>query len=358
MTADGLALLERTRQMVEIPSVSHEEKALADHVEQLLLDVGGLEVLRLGDNVVARTHLGRSQRIILAGHLDTVPSSGTPVKLEGDRLTGLGATDMKGGLAVMSWLAEAVPQPAVDITWIFYVAEEVARDHSGLLQIERERPDLLQGDAAILGEPTSAQIEVGCQGTLRVALTLKGRRAHTARPWRGVNAIHRLAPVLAAIATWPGREPVLDGCRYIESLQAVRVEGGVAGNVLPDAATLVINHRFAPDRSAEEALSALGALFAPFMEQQDSLDVVDRVDGAAPNLSHPLLAALADTVPEPPRAKLGWTDVARFAAMGIPAINFGPGDPELAHTAGEWVDAVDLERVGSALLEVVTRSDL
>ena len=253
MAAPG-DLLAATAELVAIPSVSHDEGVIAATVEKALAPCPWLEVERVGDNVVARTDRGRPQRLVLAGHLDTVPpNDNAQARLEGDTLWGVGSSDMKGGLAVMLDLATTVAEPEVDVTWCFYACEEVGRAESGLLQLWNERPDLLAGDAAILGEPTCALVEAGCQGTLRVRITLKGVRAHTARPFTGRNAIHRLGALIDAVAAWGGREVVLDGCTYAEQLQAVAVEGGVAANVVPDRATLVLNHRYAPDRQAAEA---------------------------------------------------------------------------------------------------------
>src|ERR1700733_7238481 len=237
-----------------VPSPSRNEAALAGLVEDALLACPWLDVERVGDNVIARTTLGHGQRLVLAGHLDTVPANGNEApRLEGDTLWGLGASDMKGGLAVMLDLATSVQRPAVDVTWCFYAREEIGRADSGLLELWQQRPDLLAGDAAILGEPTGAVVEAGCQGTMRVRITLRGVRAHTARPFTGRNAIHRLAPLLQRVADWPGREGGLDGCAYAEQLQVVAVEGGVAANVVPDEARLTLNHRYAPDRGATEA---------------------------------------------------------------------------------------------------------
>lgn len=345
-----------TARLVDIPSVSHHEAAVADFVEEYLRALGDvLEVVRVGDNVLARTRLGRSERLVLAGHLDTVPPNGNERAREEDgALYGIGAADMKGGDAVMLELAASVAAssttgPAVDITWLFYVCEEVDRRHSGLLQIEAEAPDWVVGDAAVLGEPTGARVEAGCQGVLRVGVTVRGERAHTARPWRGENAVHGLAPVLSAVAAYEGRRPVIDGCEYRESLQAVSVEGGVANNVVPDLARVVLNHRFAPDRGAEEAFTALRRLLP------DSAEVVleDAAPGALPSLSHRLLSSLVQASGHPPRAKLGWTDVAFFSERGVPAANFGPGDPELAHNAGECVRREELDGVLSVLERLV-----
>jgi succinyl-diaminopimelate desuccinylase len=341
-------LLARCAELVEIPSVSRDETALADHIQAELAGVPWLEVERVEDNVVARTRMGRERRLILAGHLDTVPPNGNEhARVQGDVLWGLGSADMKGGLAVLCELARSVAEPVVDVTYVFYVCEEVSQRDNGLVHLLDQRPELLAADAAILGEPTGAVVEAGCQGTMRVRVTLAGTRAHTARPWVGRNAVHRLAPVLALVAAYEGRRPVIDGCEYREALQAVRVEGGVAGNVVPDRVVLDVNHRFAPDRSAEQAWEALQAMLTPVLDPAlgDGVSLEEASAPAPPALGHPLLARLVESVGEPPRAKLGWTDVSFFAAHGIPAANFGPGDPTLAHTADERVERGELESV-------------
>jgi succinyl-diaminopimelate desuccinylase len=339
-------LLADTAELVDIFSVSHHETAIADLVESRLEAVPWLAVERIGDNVVARTDLGRPLRIVLAGHTDTVPANGNEhARVEGDVLWGLGSADMKAGLAVMLELARTVAQPALDVTYVFYVGEEVAAEFNGLRRLLAERPDLLLADAAVLGEPTGAVVEAGCQGTLRVAVTMTGERAHTARPWMGRNAIHRLGPVLERVASYSERQPELDGCTYREALQAVKVEGGVAGNVVPDRAVLTLNHRFAPDRTPDEALAHV----TETVGEVDAVELVDSALPAPPGLGHPLLAGLVRRTAQPPRAKLGWTDVSFFAEHGVPATNFGPGDPTLAHTAAERVERGELETVSAIL---------
>ena len=339
-------LLALTAELVDIPSVSRDERALADHLEARLRALPHLEVVRHLDNVVARTSLGRGSRLLLAGHIDTVPVNGNGrARVEGDVLHGLGSSDMKAGVAVALALAEAAPEAAVDVTWVFYAGEEIEAASNGLGHLFRDRPDLLAADAAVVGEPTDGLVEGGCQGTLRLAVTLRGARAHTARPWMGLNAIHRLGAVLAAVAGYEPRCPVLDGCQFREALQAVAVEGGVAGNVVPDRASVALNHRFAPDRSPVEAEAAVRELLAPTLGQGDEVELVDAAAGAPPGLDHPLLAALVERSGAPVRAKLGWTDVARFAAHGIPACNLGPGDPTLAHTREERVERAPIEAV-------------
>jgi succinyl-diaminopimelate desuccinylase len=350
-------LLDLAASLVAIPSESRSEAAIADAVEAALRLCPWLAVERIGDNVVARTSLGRSKRLMLAGHLDTVPAAGNEVPVVEDGvLRGLGAADMKGGLAVFLHVAGAIPEPTVDVTWCFYACEEIAQQFSGLGRLWEECPDLLQADAAILGEPTGGLVEAGCQGTLRITITMGGSRAHTARPFMGRNAIHRLAPVLQAVHEYQGRRPVLDGCEYAEQLQVVHVEGGVAGNVVPDRASVTINHRFAPDRKSDEAVEAIRDLLSPWLEEDDSWVVTDVQPGAPPGLDHSLLAALVEASGTPPRAKVGWTDVASFWAHGVPAANFGPGDPLLAHTPGEFVGRDELEHAAAVLASLLTAS--
>jgi succinyl-diaminopimelate desuccinylase len=345
-------LLALTAELIDVPSESYHEARLADLLEARLGAVPWLRVERVGDNVVARTELGRDRRLLLVGHTDTVPANGNErARIDGDVVWGLGAADMKSGLAVFLDLAERLAEPAVDLTYVFYACEEVTAADSGLEALFAARPDLLAGDAAILGEPTDGVVEAGCQGTMRVEVVLTGKRAHTARPWMGRNAVHRLGWLLAAVEGYQPRRPVLDGCEYREALQAVRVEGGVAGNVVPDRATVVLNHRFAPDRDAAAAEAEVRAWLAPALEDGDTFTVVDVAEGAPPGLANPLLAPLVDALEV--RAKLGWTDVARFAARGIPAVNLGPGDPTLAHTAEEHVDRAALDRTRTVLESLV-----
>jgi succinyl-diaminopimelate desuccinylase len=348
-------LLGLTAELVDIPSVSGDERVLADHLERRLRAVPGLEVVRHLDNVVARTRLGRPRRLIVAGHTDTVPVNGNGrARVEGDTLHGLGSSDMKAGVAVALALAEAVAEPAVDVTYVFYAGEEIEALANGLGHLFRDRPDLLAGDAAVVGEPTHGVVEAGCQGSLRLAVTMAGARAHTARPWMGVNAIHRLGELLRVVAASEPRRPVLDGCEFREALQAVAVDGGVAGNVVPDEATVSLNHRFAPDRTPAEAEAALRELLGPVLGEGDDVLLVDSAPGAPPGLDHPLLAALVERSGAPVRAKLGWTDVARFAAHGIPACNFGPGDPTLAHTREERVQRATIEAVYATMAGLLT----
>ncbi|HSL58614.1 MAG TPA: succinyl-diaminopimelate desuccinylase [Acidimicrobiales bacterium] len=350
-------LLDLTARLVDIASPSFAEGPIVDLLEAELRAAPWLTVDRVGDNLVARTSLGRATRLVVAGHTDTVPANGNErARVEGDVLWGVGSTDMKGGIAVMVDLARTVSDPVVDVTWVFYAREEVAAVHNGLAELVAQRPDLLAGDVALLGEPTSGAIEAGCQGTLRLRVTLAGRRAHTARAWMGVNAIHRLGGLLAALALYEPRRPVISGCEFHEGLQAVAVEGGVAGNVVPDEAVLTINHRFAPDRTIAEAEAHVREVLAPLLGADDIVELVDAAPAAAPATDHPLVAELIGRHGLEVRAKLGWTDVARFAELGIPAANFGPGDATIAHAPDERLHRADLDRVHAALHDLLTRS--
>jgi succinyl-diaminopimelate desuccinylase len=334
-----------TAALVDVPSVSSEEKELADAVETALRREPHLEVVRSGEAVLARTALGREQRVLLAGHLDTVPiADNVPSRRDGDLLYGCGTSDMKAGVAVMAHLAVSVPQPAHDVTLVLYDCEEVEASRNGLRRVEREYRDWLDADLAVLGEPTSGLVEGGCQGTLRVVVTLSGRRAHSARSWLGENAIHAAAPVLARLADYEPRSVDIDGCVYREGLQAVGIAGGVAGNVVPDEASVTVNFRFAPDRSLDDAEAHVRSVLDGF-----DVRVTDAAPGALPGLSAPAAAAFVAVSGQTPVAKYGWTDVSRFSALGIPAVNFGPGDPNLAHTRDEYVDVRNIT-AGTAIL--------
>ena len=333
-----------TQQLVDVESVSGDEQRITDLVHEAL-DLPHLTVARTGNNLVARTELGRERRVLLAGHLDTVPvADNLPSRREGDLLHGCGTSDMKSGDAVLLHVAATLTDPAYDLTCVLYDNEEVEASKNGLGTLVREHRDLLDADLALLMEPTNGQVEAGCQGTLRVEIALTGRRAHSARSWLGVNAIHAAAPVLQRLADYTAREVDIDGCVYREGLQAVRVDGGHAGNVVPDRCVVTVNFRFAPDRSEEQAL-------AHVMEVFDGYDVrcTDSSGGALPGLAQPAARHFVEAVGVQPVAKYGWTDVARFSALGIPALNYGPGDPNLAHTREEHVDVRQISSAADLL---------
>ncbi|GJF17588.1 succinyl-diaminopimelate desuccinylase [Mycolicibacterium cyprinidarum] len=337
-----------TAALVDIPSESRHEKRIADEIEAALrAQAPGFEVVRNGDAVLARTNLGKPSRVLLAGHTDTVPAAdNVPSRLADGVLHGCGTSDMKSGDAVFLHLAATIADPAHDITLVMYDCEEIEASANGLGRIERELPEWLDADVAILGEPSGGYIEAGCQGTLRVLVSASGTRSHSARSWLGDNAIHKLADVLARLGQYRARSVDIDGCVYREGLSAVRIDGGIAGNVIPDAATVTVNFRFAPDRSIEQAYEHVREIF-------DGLgvgfDLTDSAPGALPGLTRPAAAALVDAAGGQVRAKYGWTDVARFAALGVPAVNYGPGDPNLAHRTDERVEVEQITAVADTL---------
>ncbi|HZE50019.1 MAG TPA: succinyl-diaminopimelate desuccinylase [Jatrophihabitantaceae bacterium] len=339
-----------TAALVDVPSVSRDEGRLADLVEAALRRYPTLAVERDGNAVLARTSLGRPQRVVLAGHIDTVPiADNVPSRMDGDHLVGCGTSDMKSGVAVQLRVAHLVGSgeldPRVDLTWIFYDCEEIEAAHNGLGRIARTRPSALAADLAIVLEPSSGLVEGGCQGTLRALVTTQGERAHSARSWLGANAIHAAAPVLARLAAYDARTVDVDGLTYREGLNAVGIEGGVAGNIIPDVCTVIVNFRFAPDRSEEDAAAHVREVFRDW-----PVEIVDSAPAARPGLDSPLPQAFAAAVGGTPQPKFGWTDVARFAELGIPALNFGPGNPNLAHKPEEYVEVALIAQAEAALV--------
>lgn len=336
---------ELTVALVDIASVSGAEGPIADAIEGALRAEGRFEIERLGNSVLARTNLGRPTRVLLAGHIDTVPIAGNfPSRLEGDTLHGCGSTDMKSGDAMLLHLAATVAEPARDLTLALYECEEIEYDRNGLTRIQAEMPDWLTADLAILAEPTNGMVEGGCQGTAAVAVTVRGHRSHSARSWMGDNAIHKAAVVLDRLSAFDARTVDIDGLQYREGLNAVAISGGVASNVIPDECTVRVNFRFAPDRSAEQAVAVLEKVFADF-----EVTVLDVAAGALPGLSAPAAAEFVAAAGGRAQAKFGWTDVARFAALGIPAVNYGPGNPSLAHTREEWVSMTQIREMTEVL---------
>lgn len=335
----SVGVVELTRELVNIESVSGNESELADRVEATLRAADHLEVVRVGNTVAARVQCGCDTRVIIAGHLDTVPVEGLlPARREAGELWGRGAVDMKAGVASQLILAVELDSPRVDVTWIFYDQEEVHADRNGLGHFAKAHPEWMKADFAVLGEPSNAGVEGGCNGTLRMTLTAHGKTAHSARPWMGDNAIHALAPALATLQAFEPETREVDGLAYRESLSAVGVAGGIAGNVVPDRAELTVNFRFAPDRAVADAVSYVAALFPGFDHE-----VTDSSPGARPGLTHPHALSLVNASGRPATPKYGWTDVARFSEMGIPAVNFGPGDAQLAHSAEERVAESEIE---------------
>ena len=346
LTASSVDL---TRAICDIPSVSGDEKALADAIEQAISAYPHLEVIRHGNTIVARTDLGRAQRVAIAGHIDTVPINGNvptkDVEIDGvAHLWGRGTVDMKSGTAVQLKLAAELTEPSVDITWMWYDNEEVEASKNGLALLAAVRPDLFLADFAILGEPSNGEVEGGCNGTMRAIVRTTGVRAHAARAWIGENAIHRAAPILARLAEYRAKEIAVDGLLYRESMSAVRITGGVAGNVIPDACEVEVNYRFAPSKSAADAEAHIRNLLAGF-----DVEITDAAEGARPGLDAPIAKDFVAAVGAEPRPKYGWTDVARFSALGIPAVNYGPGDPHLAHHDEERVPLAQIDAVERGL---------
>lgn len=334
-----------TAELVDIASESFHEAELAAAIEQVLGGSEHLTVVRDGNTVIARTDLGAAERVVIAGHLDTVPANQNwPSRMDADALWGLGSCDMKGGVAIALKLAAMLSQPSRDVTYVFYDAEEVAAEHNGLGRIARSKPELLAADFAILMEPSDGGVEAGCQGTMRIELTAKGVRAHSARSWQGSNAIHALTDALRTLAAYQPRQVMVDGLGYREGLNAVGISGGVAGNVIPDQAQLTINYRFAPNRTQAEAEQHLREVFAGY-----DIVVTDSASGAKPGLNNPAVADFIGAVGAEPRPKFGWTDVAQFSVLGIPAVNYGPGDPIYAHKRDEHVPIAQLVAVEAGL---------
>jgi succinyl-diaminopimelate desuccinylase len=330
LSLDAVAL---TEVLCNIESVSLGEAPIADDLEKALRGLDHLEVTRHGNSLVARTALGRAERVVIAGHIDTVPlNDNLPVRNDGEVLHGLGTCDMKAGGAVMRRLAGTLTDPNRDLTFVFYESEEIDAEFNGLRKISEAAPELVAADFAILMEPSDGVVEAGCQGTLRFDVVTRGERAHSARSWKGVNAIHAAAGVLERLTSYDARRPVIDGLEYHEGLNAVVIAGGVATNVIPDECRVTVNHRFAPDRSEGQAWAFAQEFFAGY-----ELELTDSAPGALPGLSVPAAAAFVDAVGGAPNPKFGWTDVARFTALGIPAVNFGPGDPMFAHKQDEHV---------------------
>ena len=336
---------ELTARIVDVESVSGAERPLADAIEAALRLRGHLSLHRDGNALVARTELGRPRRVVLAGHIDTIPVAGNlPSRLDGGLLYGCGTADMKSGVAVQLSLAATVTAPVMDVSYVFYDCEEVESERNGLRRLAGARPDLLQGDFAVLLEPTDGVVEGGCQGTMRAQIRATGERAHSARSWMGRNAIHEATEILRVLREYRPREPEVDGLVYHEGLNAVGIAGGVAGNVIPDECVVTVNYRFAPDRSADQAADHLRVLFDRW-----EVEIVDVAGGARPGLGDPAASSFVAAMGSAVRAKLGWTDVARFDALGIPAVNYGPGDPLLAHSRGEHVPVAAIEECASRM---------
>lgn len=344
----GADVVTVTAALCDIESVSGNEAQIADAIEAALRPLNHLEVTRDRNTVVARTNLGRSERVVLAGHIDTVPLTdppNLPTRRDGDNLVGRGTCDMKGGVAVQLRLAAALPEPTRDITYVFYDCEEVDSARNGLARVGCNTPELLQGDFAVLLEPTNGAVEGGCKGTLKVDVTANGTAAHSARPWNGHNAIHEAAKILGRLVAYEPQTIEVDGLDYHEALNAVGIRGGIAGNIIPDECVVTVNYRFAPNKSGAQALAHVCELFEGYAVQ-----LTDTADGARPGLHLPAAKAFVEALAVPVHAKEGWTDVARFSELSIPSVNFGPGDPNWAHHDHEHCPVQQLLDAEAALL--------
>jgi succinyl-diaminopimelate desuccinylase len=344
----GTDVVTLTAALCDIESVSGTEERIADAIEAALRPLGHLQVTRDGHAVIARTNLGRSERVVLAGHIDTVPLTdppNLPTRRDGDNLVGRGTCDMKGGVAVQLRLASLLSEPNRDVTYVFYDCEEIENERNGLARVGRNNPQLLQADFAVLLEPTDGAIEGGCNGTLRVEVTAKGKAAHSARPWNGHNAIHEAMTILGRLVAYEPEIIAVDGLDYREALSAVGIRGGISGNVIPDECVVTVNYRFAPNKSGAQALAHVCELFEGY-----GVQLTDSAGSARPGLGLPAARAFVEALAVPVRAKAGWTDVALFAELSVPAVNFGPGDPNWAHHDQEHCPVQQLVDAEAALL--------
>ncbi|MFZ9359917.1 MAG: succinyl-diaminopimelate desuccinylase [Candidatus Nanopelagicales bacterium] len=340
-----------TLDLVNISSVSKDEKSIADSIAEALKKYSHLKITRVNNSIVAQTNFGNKQRVVIAGHIDTVPANNNfPGKINDSEVIGLGSVDMKSGIAVALKLASEITSSNYDVTYLFYESEEIETKFNGLELITKQQKDLLDCDFAILMEPTNGILEVGCQGSLRFEVSTSGKRSHSARWWNGENAIHKTNKILEILNNYKSREPEIDGHKFREGLQAVKVNGGIAGNVVPDSVTISINHRFAPDTSIDQATQNMKTLFKDF-----NFQLVDAANAAPTGLSNPLIKEFVSNIGKNIAPKFGWTDVARFANAGIPAINFGPGDPNLAHHPEEKVLISQINDVYESLKNWLTK---
>ena len=348
-------LVALTSRLVDVPSVSGGEAALADLVvSELRQQCPPCELTRSGNNVVlSGPHRPDRPSIVLAGHLDTVPPAGNErARLRDDRLYGLGTSDMKSGLAIMIAIARTVDwlTARANLTFVFYECEEVSLERNGLRKLFPEMPLLATADLAILLEPTDATVELGCLGTLNARVTARGRAAHSARPWLGENAILKAVPFLARFAALAPRPVSVGGVEFLETFQITTAEGGRARNVIPDAFAMNVNFRYAPTRTPGEAVAELRAM----VPEGFDFDLVDAAPPGVVRSDHPLIEDLLGRFGLRRRGKQAWTDVAQFSERGVAAVNFGPGVPEQAHQAEEYVPVANLARAYDVLHAFVT----
>jgi succinyl-diaminopimelate desuccinylase len=336
-------LVETVTWLVDIPSVTGEEARLRDAIAERLHD---MPQQMIADSLVVGAP--GDGAVILVGHLDTVPLQGdVGARVESDRLRGLGATDMKGGLAVMVHLIEALGPERV--ASVFYAGEEGPLAGNQLTRVLDEAPWLTRASAAVVLEPTDRAIEAGCQGVINANVIFSGQPAHSARPWLGENAITKAGGFLTFIGALEPEPHVVTGLEFLEVMSVTAAHGGVARNVIPGEFVMNVNYRFAPDRSHEDAVARLHEVCSG----ADRVEITDLAPAGSVDTDHPLFQTLIETTGAPVRAKQGWTDVAQLSSVGIAAVNFGPGEPSLAHKPGESVRVSDLDWAYESLLEVL-----
>ncbi|HEX2103040.1 MAG TPA: succinyl-diaminopimelate desuccinylase [Solirubrobacteraceae bacterium] len=336
--ADRLAA--RTLELIDVPSESRDEDALAAHVLRVLRD-GGVDARDASDTCVLAGVTAKADRplVLLAGHLDTVPAQGNrPGRRADGAVHGLGAADMKGAVAVMVELALGGlgARASVDVGYVFFGREELPVVHSALSPLLAREPGLRTADAVIVMEPTANAIHAGCLGNINARWTFHGRSGHSARPWLADNAIHRAAAGIAALAQIAPEEREFDGLRFTQVVSTTRVSGGIADNVIPDTAVAHVNLRYAPGTGPTEA----EALLRGWCEPYGTLEIVSNAPSAPVATRNDLVQRLIAAGELTVAPKQAWTPVAEFAAAGVDAVNFGPGDPRYAHARDEQV-AVD-----------------
>ncbi len=350
VASDVARLLDDTLlELCAIASPIGEERALCDAVRarlsRLLL---AAPVRRYGDSIVVPLTRGRGARVALVGHLDTVRTENGPARLAGDRCFGAGASDMKSGLAVMTAIAETMPlaELGCDLTLVFYAREEGPFADNELGDVLRQDPELGSVDLAVCMEPSDNRLHLGCVGSIHATVTFHGRTAHSARPWEGDNAITRAAGFLGELRALAPRESVVEGLTYRTVTTVTQAsDGGRGRNVVPDRFVLNVNHRFAPDRTLDDAKRDLLALVG----DRAQVEVTDLSPAARPNAEHWLVRALVAAGVRAVEPKQAWTDVARFAQLGVAAVNFGPGENAQAHQKNEST-SLELVHEGYAIV--------
>lgn len=325
-----------------IPSPIGEEKAICDAVQDRMHKLKlPAPIRRYGNSIVVpivrhprgEGHGPKKPHVLLVGHLDTVRTENGPARIEGDRIYGSGASDMKSGLAVMIVLAESLTTtPNCDLTLVFYAKEEGPFADNELGRVLDEDAELVGADLAVCMEPSDNKLHLGCTGSIHASVIVQGRTAHSARPWEGENAITKAAPLLAGFGALAPEEHTIEGMTYRSVFTVTQAkDGGRGRNVVPDSFIFNVNHRFAPNTTLEEAQARLKSLVG----DRGIVEFTDLSPSARPNRSHPLVQLLIDSGVRDVAPKQAWTDVARFSALGVAAINFGPGENAQAHQRNE-----------------------